>query len=194
MIFAHGSSSNRLSPRNLTVASRLHRNNLATLLFDLLSEEEATSDPTGSQRFNIPLLTDRLLSATRWAQQEPGIHDLGIGYFGASTGAAATLAAAAQLPEIRAVVSRGGRTDLAGDSVNSVAAPTLLMVGQFDFPVISWNEATLNRLAGVKQLEIVNHATHLFEEKKTLDQVATRAAAWFTHYLPAVPTGTTQAS
>lgn len=184
VIFAHGSGSSRLSPRNRLVAGEMHRKKLATLLFDLLTPEEAVSEArTGVLRFNIPFLTERLVAATRWAQEDESVRNLGIGYFGASTGAAAALAAAAQIPEVQAVVSRGGRTDLAGDALNRVKASTLLIVGALDHPVVQWNEKSLERLQGVKELLLVSGATHLFAEPNALEQVAESAVAWFESHL-----------
>lgn len=184
VIFAHGSGSSRFSPRNRMVAAKLHERKLATLLFDLLTHEEASSDVTGARRFDIPLLTQRLVAVTRWAQQEESTGDLEIGYFGASTGAAAALSAAARIPEIRAVVSRGGRTDLAGDAISRVEAPTLLVVGELDYPVIGWNEESFRRLECVKSIARVTGATHLFQEENALEQVAELAASWFERHLP----------
>ena len=184
VIFAHGSGSSRLSPRNRMVAGEMNHRHLATLLFDLLTASEAFAEQrTGELRFNIPFLTDRLVSTVRWAQQNKELQNLGIGLFGASTGAAAALCAAARIPEIQAVVSRGGRTDLAGNSADRVLAPTLLIVGENDRPVMKWNEETLHRLPGIKHLARITEATHLFEEPGALEEVATTAAAWFEHYL-----------
>lgn len=184
VIFAHGSGSSRLSPRNRMVATQMNHQGLATLLFDLLTASEAVAEErTGELRFNIPFLTDRLVAATRWAQKNKNLKNLGIGLFGASTGAAAALCAAARIPEIQAVVSRGGRTDLAGINAHHVLAPTLLIVGDNDRPVMNWNEETLHRLPGIKHLAPIAHATHLFEEPGALEEVATTAAAWFELYL-----------
>jgi putative phosphoribosyl transferase len=168
------------------VADKLHQRKLATLLFDLLTYEEVSSDSAGSNRFDIQLLTNRLVTVTRWAQQQELVGDLKIGYFGASTGAAAALAAAAMIPEIRAVVSRGGRTDLAGNAIEWVAAPTLLIVGELDFPVIEWNEESFKRMDCVKGIILVSGATHLFQEPNTLEEVAELAASWFERYLPVI--------
>lgn len=184
VIFAHGSGSSRLSPRNRLVADEMHHRQLATLLFDLLTPAEAVSESrTGELRFNIPFLTDRLASSVRWAQQDRDVQDLGIGLFGASTGAAAALAVAADFPDIQAVVSRGGRTDLAGAAVSRVNAPTLLIVGELDTPVMKWNEESLARLPGIKHLAGVSDATHLFAEPGALEEVAAIAGSWFSHYL-----------
>jgi putative phosphoribosyl transferase len=185
VLFAHGSGSSRHSPRNLQVAARLEAAGLATLLFDLLSpEEEARDRVTAELRFDIPLLAARLGLATAWAEQQPELDGLDFGYFGASTGAAAALVAAAGRLRVTAVVSRGGRPDLAGAALASVHAATLLIVGSRDTPVIAMNQDALARLAApVKALEIVPGATHLFEEPGTLDAVARLATAWFTRHL-----------
>ncbi|MEW5972198.1 MAG: dienelactone hydrolase family protein [Pseudomonadota bacterium] len=182
VLFAHGSGSSRLSPRNTQVASVLHEHGVATLLFDLLTAEE---DRVYATRFDIALLSHRLLGATRWAQEQKETRGLPLGYFGASTGAAAALIAAATLGDtIRAVVSRGGRPDLAMPVLADVTAPTLLIVGGLDFPVIEMNEPAFRRLGGPKELRIIPGATHLFEEPGTLEQVADAAADWFTRHLP----------
>ena len=185
VIFAHGSGSSRHSPRNQSVAHTLQNEGLGTLLFDLLTEEEEQLEyHTRHLRFNIPLLADRLASVTRWVAGEKGADHLPIGYFGASTGAAAALVAAAQLGEtIRAVVSRGGRPDLAGEALERVVAPTLLIVGERDVPVIQLNQEAGERLGGKKLLTIVPGATHLFEESGTLERVASLASEWFLKYL-----------
>jgi putative phosphoribosyl transferase len=184
VIFAHGSGSSRRSPRNRLVAEEMHHRRLATLLFDLLTPGEAASEArTGALRFNIPMLTERLVAATRWAQKDHKTRSLGIGIFGASTGAAAALCAAARIPETQALVSRGGRTDLAGVDISRVTAPTLLIVGELDEPVLKWNEQSFELLPGIKHLVRVSGATHLFEEPGTLEEVATLAASWFEHYL-----------
>jgi putative phosphoribosyl transferase len=183
--FAHGSGSSRLSPRNQFVAGFLHRANLATLLLDLLTAEEEQIDlPTRHLRFDIDLLATRLVQASRWLTDNSAVRNFPIGYFGASTGAAAALIAAAQLPEaVRAVVSRGGRPDLASTALPNVKAPTLLIVGGDDAPVIDLNERAFNELCCEKALEIVPGATHLFEEPGTLEQVARLAADWFRRHL-----------
>jgi alpha-beta hydrolase superfamily lysophospholipase len=181
VLFAHGSGSGRLSPRNNYVARILRENGLATLLFDLLTEAE---DRIYDNRFDIDLLTHRLLLATQWAGQQAATRGLALGYFGASTGAAAALRAAAALgPEIGAVVSRGGRPDLALDDLARVQAPTLLIVGGNDAVVIELNCAAYRELCGEKELKIIPGATHLFEEPGTLEQVATAAADWFRRHL-----------
>jgi len=180
-LFAHGSGSGRLSPRNNYVANVLRESGVATLLFDLLTEEE---DRIYENRFDINLLTQRLLLATQWVGQEPATQHLAIGYFGASTGAAAALKAAAALgPEIRAVVSRGGRPDLAHDELPRVQTPTLLIVGGNDDQVIDLNRMAYSALRCEKELKIIPGATHLFEEPGTLEQVAISAARWLEHHL-----------
>jgi len=183
VVFAHGSGSSRLSPRNREVAAALRQSGrLGTLLFDLLTREE---DRHVERRFDIAFLVSRLLVATRWLLEDPEHGDLPIGYFGASTGAAAALGAAAELPEaVRAIVSRGGRPDLAGAALARVVAPTLLIVGGLDTEVIGMNEMAMRSLASpVKRLEIVPGATHLFDEPGTLEQVAGLSMAWFETYL-----------
>lgn len=181
VLFSHGSGSSRRSPRNRFVAERLQRAGFATLLMDLLTEEE---DRTYATRFDIGLLTRRLLGVTRWIGEQPRTAGLPLGYFGASTGAASALWAAAGLGhEIGAVVSRGGRPDLAIDVLDRVAAPTLLIVGGNDFGVIELNQEAYDRLAAVKRLEIVPGATHLFEEPGALEKVADLAADWFARHL-----------
>ncbi len=184
VLFAHGSGSSRHSPRNNFVAETLRTHGIATLLMDLLTASEDEIDQRTAQlRFNIRLLAKRLAGATTWAQRQPDLRGLSIAYFGASTGAAAALVAAAQLPNtITAVVSRGGRPDLAGIALDSVVAPTLLIVGGLDGPVIELNEQALGQLRQCqKKLVIIPGATHLFEEPGTLDQVAELAAEWFSY-------------
>lgn len=180
VLFAHGSGSSRFSPRNRFVAEYLQGAGFATLLFDLLTEAE---DLLYSNRFEIPLLTRRLLAATVWVQEEESLRHLPTGYFGASTGAAAALQAAAAHPEVRAVVSRGGRPDLAIADLPRVQAATLLIVGGDDEEVVKLNRKALACLRARKALEIVPGATHLFEEPGALDQVARLAAGWFRRYL-----------
>ena len=181
VIFAHGSGSSRLSPRNTRVARDLNARGLATLLFDLLTDDEAADR---ANVFDIPLLGTRVAEAVRWARDNEDTAALSIGLFGSSTGAAAALVAAAQAPdEVAAVVSRGGRPDLAGDDLPSVRAPTLLIVGGADYGVIELNEQAFDLLGCEKRLEIVPHATHLFEEPGTLDEVVELAGRWFeTHF------------
>jgi dienelactone hydrolase len=185
VVFAHGSGSSRHSARNRAVASVLHRALFATFLLDLLTEgEEATDTATAAFRFDIPLLAARLVGAIDWAQADPQTAALPIGAFGASTGAAAALIAAARRQEaVRAVVSRGGRPDLAEEVLALVAAPTLLIVGGRDDAVIELNRQALERLTAPKALRIVPGATHLFEQPGALDQVAQLAAEWFERYL-----------
>jgi pimeloyl-ACP methyl ester carboxylesterase len=185
VVFAHGSGSSRHSPRNRSVATVLHGGGLATLLFDLLTAaEEAIDVHTRHVRFDIRLLADRLTGAVDWTRRQPVTRDLPVGLFGASTGAAAALIAAAARPQVvRAVVSRGGRPDLAGPALASVQAPTLLIVGGSDAPVIDLNEQALEELSCAKALAIVPGATHLFEEPGTLEQVAAQARDWFVRYL-----------
>lgn len=190
VVFAHGSGSSRHSPRNRYVAGVLNGAGLATLLLDLLMpDEERVDATTGEHRFDIVLLARRLGAATRWLEHEEGTHELPIGYFGASTGAAAALVAAAAHPEVRAVVSRGGRPDLAGAALGHVLAPTLLIVGSRDEEVIALNENardTMRAHANARvALEIVPGATHLFEEPGTLERVAELASDWFVHHMPA---------
>lgn len=182
VLFAHGSGSSRHSPRNNFVAKELHAQHLGTLLLDLLTLGEDLDYQT---RFDIPLLTHRLLVATRWILQHAATQRLPIGYFGASTGAAAALQAAAAVPDlIKAVVSRGGRPDLAGHhDLARVAAPTLLLVGGHDPEVLELNREALQRLHCPKELVVVPGATHLFEEPGTLEEVARQAASWFSRYL-----------
>ncbi len=182
VLFAHGSGSSRLSPRNRYVADRLFDANLGWLLFDLLSEAEAESR---SNVFDIPLLADRLRHAIGWAKGQPATADLPLGLFGASTGAAAALVAAAHEPRVGAIVSRGGRPDLAGDFLKHVFAPTLLIAGGADEVVYQLNQRALGELAGEKSLVVIPGATHLFEEPGALEAVAEHAATWFTKHLVA---------
>jgi len=185
VLFAHGSGSSRHSPRNRHVARLLNQAKLATLLVDLLTaDEEAIDLRTAHLRFDIGLLAERLIAATDWLTQQPATRELRVGYFGASTGAGAALVAAAERPEVvGAVVSRGGRPDLAGPALGRVRARTLLIVGGNDVPVIELNQAALAQLRGEKQLVIVPGATHLFEEPGALDEVAQLAREWFERYL-----------
>jgi dienelactone hydrolase len=178
VVFAHGSGSSRLSPRNRFVASVLHDEGIGTLLFDLLTIQE---DDIYENRFDIPLLTDRLKSATRWVRGLRETAGLDLGYFGASTGTAVALESAAEFgKEIRAIVSRGGRPDLALHVLGKVTAPTLLIVGGNDYGVIELNRKAYDAMKAEKQLIIVPGATHLFEEPGTLEEAARRAAEWFT--------------
>jgi putative phosphoribosyl transferase len=182
-IFAHGSGSGRKSSRNRFVARTLQEHRVGTLLFDLLTLEEERIDAyTAHLRFDISLLARRLRSVTEWVNEEYG--DVAIGYFGASTGAAAALIAAAELgSRIEAVVSRGGRPDLAGPALREVTAPTLLIVGGEDHPVINLNESAFHQLRCEKRMDIVPGATHLFEEPGTLERVSVLAAEWFEKFL-----------
>lgn len=185
VVFAHGSGSSRLSARNRAVAEALQHRHLATLLLDLLTEhEDAVDARTAEFRFDISLLGERVVAALDWAQMQPPTSSLPLGLFGASTGAAAALIAAAQRPAfVRAVVSRGGRPDLAEASLEQVAAPTLLIVGGLDHIVIDLNRQALAQLHAPKELQIVPGATHLFEEPGTLHRVSQLAGDWFTRYL-----------
>lgn len=186
VVFAHGSGSGRHSSRNRYVARLLQDRRLATLLMDLLTpEEEAIDRRTAELRFDIELLAHRLIDATRWSAAQDHIESLPVGYFGASTGGGAALAASAELPdEVGAVVSRGGRPDLAGDSLPNVKVPTLLIVGGDDQQVLELNRAAAARLACEWKLEVVPGATHLFEEPGALDTVADLTGAWFEERLP----------
>ena len=184
VIFAHGSGSSRFSSRNRQVAEFLNEGHLATLLLDLLTQAEERIDVrTAEYRFDIPLLGRRVVAASDWAGNHPMVSRLPIGYFGASTGAAAALIAAAERPKVRAVVSRGGRPDLAGDALPLVQAPTLLIVGGDDEPVIGMNETAMRRMRATAELAIVPHATHLFEEPGTLEEVERLALDWFNRHL-----------
>lgn len=185
VLFAHGSGSSRHSPRNRAVAEALNHRGLATLLMDLLTADEEHLDaPTGQLRFDIGLLADRLIGIIDWLHEQPETAALPIGLFGASTGAGAALVAAAARPgRVRAVVSRGGRPDLAGPALVEVAAPTLLIVGERDPQVRELNEQARNSLRVAAELRIIPTATHLFEEPGALDQVAEQAGQWFTDHL-----------
>src|SRR5947208_3577466 len=185
VLFAHGSGSSRHSPRNQFVARTLNRAGLGTLLFDLLTPQEEVRDiHTLQHRFNISLLAQRLVNATKWTRQQEETRDQRIGYFGSSTGGAAALVAAAELPpDVGAVVSRGGRPDLAGDALPKVQAPTLLIVGGNDDIVIELNEMARDQMHCEVKLEIIPGATHLFEEAGALEQVAKLASDWFLLHL-----------
>lgn len=189
VIFAHGSGSSRFSLRNRQVAESLDRQGFATLLLDLLTpQEEAVDVRTMEYRFDIARLGPRVSAAADWARRHPDLRELPVGVFGASTGAAAALIAAADRPEtIRAVVSRGGRPDLAGGALPRVTAPTLLVVGGDDEPVIAMNRDAMRQMRAHVELEIVPAATHLFEEPGALEEVERLAAAWFTRYLRRTP-------
>jgi len=195
VVFAHGSGSSRLSPRNRSVAQALNEATLATLLIDLLTPQEAEVDLQWAHlRFNVDLLAERLIGATDWLAQYPDTHLLRTGYFGASTGAAAALIAGAERPQrVGAIVSRGGRPDLAGPALTQVRAPTLLIVGGADTAVIELNRTAFMQLRGHKQLVIIPAATHLFEEPGALGQVARLAREWFERYLIPTAAGMTGA-
>ncbi len=185
ILFAHGSGSSRHSPRNRFVARVLNDAGLATLLTDLLTaDEEEVDEVTRHLRFDIPLLAQRLVAITDWLAVQPEAQGMRIGYFGASTGAAAALVAAAERPEVvGAIVSRGGRPDLAGLAFSRVRAPTLLIVGGHDFPVLELNRQAARQLRAEAQLSIVPGATHLFEEPGALEEVARLSAEWFARHL-----------
>ena len=187
VLFVHGSGSSRHSPRNQFVAHTLNDAGLATLLFDLLTpDEESTDRYTREHRFNIGVLAERLLHATKWAKRQEETRDLRVGYFGSSTGGAAALVATAEISEdVGAVVSRGGRPDLAGDALPKVKAPTLLIVGGNDDIVIELNEMARDQMRCEVKLEIVPGATHLFEEPGALEQVAELASEWFVKHIGA---------
>lgn len=185
VIFAHGSGSSRFSPRNQYVASILQGAGLGTLLLDLLSEEEEAEDlVTTEHRFNIRLLGERVAAAADWIFAVPKLSSLPVGYFGSSTGAAAALVASAARPRVKAVVSRGGRPDLAGDALARVRAPTLFLVGGRDQVVLELNRDAMARIPGHVRLSVIPGAGHLFEEPGALEEVARDAASWFAHYLP----------
>ncbi len=185
VLFAHGSGSSRFSPRNQYVAKQFNKARIGTLLFDLLTNEEDQEDiETAEYRFNINLLAERLIGATEWLNKDLDTKNIVFGYFGASTGAAAALIAAAKLPsDIAAVVSRGGRPDLAGDYLARVVAPTLLLVGGLDTVVIELNRQAMEQMSAEKKLVIIPGATHLFEEPGKLEEVAKLSTDWFLRYL-----------
>lgn len=186
VLFAHGSGSSRRSPRNQYVARVLRDAGLATLLFDLLTPEEEQEDIQSARlRFDIGLLARRLVGTTDWVKDNASTSDLDMGYFGASTGAAAALVAAAQKPEVAAVVSRGGRPDLAADFLHRVKAPTLFIVGGRDLPILQINQEALRKINAEKELSLVPGASHLFEEPGALEEVAKLAARWFKSHLGA---------
>jgi putative phosphoribosyl transferase len=180
IVFAHGSGSSRLSPRNTFVARELNKAKLATLLFDLLTKEE---DAVYQNRFNINLLAERLVQVTKWLRKNPETKKFGICYFGASTGAAAALQAATKIAGIKAIVSRGGRPDLVLSYLPKVKSPTLFIVGEFDEPVLALNKQAYEKLRVKKKLVIIKGATHLFEEPGKLEEVANLAKEWFLHFL-----------
>ena len=187
VVFVHGSGSSRLSPRNVKVAEALGAQGIATLLFDLLL---ATEEDNRSNVFDIDLLAERLIGVVHWLDREPRLRGLPLGLFGASTGAAAALVAAAALNDrVQAIVSRGGRPDLASRALEHVTAPTLLIVGGRDYGVIELNEQAFKRLRSPKALELVQGATHLFEESGTMDEVVKHASLWFGRYLIQEPIG-----
>jgi len=185
VLFAHGTGSSRHSPRNRFVARSLREYGLATLLFDLLTSDEETLDRrTREHRFDIDLLAERLDSAANWAFQQEAVEGLSLGYFGASTGAAAALTAAGNYPrQVDAVVSRGGRPDLSRTDLSKVDAPTLLIIGERDKPVIEMNQTAYDKLTAEKEMKIVPNATHLFEEPGALEEVARLAGNWFREHL-----------
>lgn len=181
VLFAHGSGSSRFSPRNNYVAKVLQKGNIATLLIDLLSK---TEDLTYERRFDIELLAQRLVKVTDWLREYPETKNLKVGYFGASTGSAAAIkAAAVEKDEIYAIVSRGGRVDLAGDELSKIKAPTLLLVGELDEFVIEVNELAYKKINSEKKLSIIKNASHLFEEPGALEEVAEQATNWFVKHL-----------
>ncbi|MDH5588834.1 MAG: dienelactone hydrolase family protein [Gemmatimonadota bacterium] len=188
VVFAHGSGSSRRSPRNRFVATTLQRAGLATVLFDLLTADEDRVDMhTAEYRFDVPMLAERLVEVTDWLKRYPPVDHLALGLFGASTGAAAALIAAGRRRrEVAAVVSRGGRPDLAGDALSHVYTPTLLIVGERDPIVLDLNRKALEELKGPRELKVVPGATHLFEEEGALGTVARLAAEWFTEHLAGV--------
>jgi dienelactone hydrolase len=185
VLFAHGSGSSRFSPRNQYVAKEFNKAKIGTLLFDLLTSEEEEEDMfTAEYRFNINLLAERLIGATEWLKKDNQTKNYSFGYFGASTGAAAALIGAAKLPnDISAVVSRGGRPDLAAEYLSQVIAPTLLLVGGLDTEVIELNRRAMEQMTAEKKLVIIPGATHLFEEPGKLEEVAKASAGWFLRYL-----------
>jgi putative phosphoribosyl transferase len=185
VLFAHGSGSGRFSPRNQYVAKEFNKSRIGTLLFDLLTSAEEEEDLiTAEYRFNIPLLADRLVGATEWLKKSSITHSLKLAYFGASTGAAAALVAAAKLPnDIVTVVSRGGRPDLAEQYLPKVKAPTLLLVGDYDEEVIELNKQAIAKMTAEKKLVIIPGATHLFEEPGKLEEVGRISTEWFLNYL-----------
>ncbi len=191
VVFAHGSGSSRHSPRNQFVAEVIRRSGNGTLLLDLLTaEEEVEDEVTACLRFDLALLAGRLREARLWLVEQPSVHGLGIGYFGSSTGGGAALVAAAEdREEVDAVVSRGGRADLAGDALPMVQAPTLLIVGGYDHTVLRLNEKALAMLRCEKELRIIPGATHLFEQPGALEMVAEMAAKWFCQHLHLHPEG-----
>jgi pimeloyl-ACP methyl ester carboxylesterase len=191
VVFVHGSGSSRFSVRNNSVAKFLREGHLATLLFDLLtSDEERIDSVTREYRFDIPLLSQRLSNAVDWLGKQAEAADLPVGLFGSSTGAAAALIVAARIPDrVSAVVSRGGRVDLAGDYLNKVEAPTLMIVGGVDYEVLKFNRAAREQVRGTSEIAVVEQASHLFEEPGALEQVASLTRDWFVKYLARRPDG-----
>jgi putative phosphoribosyl transferase len=185
VVFAHGSGSSRFSPRNQYVAKEINQANIGTLLFDLLTPgEEEEDELTGEYRFDIALLAQRLIGVTQWLKNDPSTQNYKLGYFGASTGAAAALIAAAKLPEaVSVVVSRGGRPDLAGEYLSQVQAPTLLLVGGWDEEVIELNKQAQQQMTNENKLVVIPAATHLFEEPGKLEEAARFATDWFQRFL-----------
>lgn len=184
VVFAHGSGSGRFSPRNQFVAEQLTKQSIATLLLDLLTpEEEIIDEMTRELRFDIALLGKRVISISRWLEKQKNTKALKLGYFGSSTGAAAALIAAAEVENVLAVVSRGGRPDLAAPVLSKVRAATLLIVGGFDYEVIKLNQQAFDLLTGIKKMEIVPQASHLFEETGKLEEAAKLATSWFKQFL-----------
>ncbi len=183
IIFAHGSGSSRLSPRNKMVAKELHQHNFGTLSLDLLTDKE---DQRYRNHFDISLLAKRLIGVTNWAEEQPETKGCSIAYFGSSTGAAASLKAAAFLPQIEAVISRGGRPDLAIECLSNIDTPTLFIVGSLDYDVIEKNKEAYRHLHCEKKLEIIDGATHLFEEHGMMKKVAALAAEWYENHLHAI--------
>ncbi len=185
IVFAHGSGSSRFSKRNQYVAKEFNKAQMGTLLFDLLTADEEEEDMlTAEFRFNIPLLASRILGVTEWLRNYPKTKKLSVGYFGASTGAAAALIAAAKMPhDVAAVVSRGGRPDLAGEYLSAVKAPTMLLVGGLDEEVIDLNRRAMRQMTNKNRLVIIEGATHLFEEPGKLEEVAKFSVKWFSRYL-----------
>ena len=187
VVFAHGSGSSRFSARNNAIAEFLREGQLGTLLFDLLtSDEERVDSVTREYRFDIPLLSQRLASTINWLSKQSEAADLPVGLFGSSTGAAAALIVAARIPnQVAAVVSRGGRVDLAGDYLEKVEVPTLMIVGGVDYEVLRLNTAAKEQIRGMSEIAVVDQASHLFEQPGTLEQVASLARDWFVKYLAA---------
>lgn len=187
VIFSHGSGSSRMSPRNQQVARYLHQKNIGTLLFDLLTEEE---DSHYTNRFDIELLSKRLIGATEWLERQKDAKNCALGYFGASTGAASALKAAKYLPQIKAVVSRGGRPDMVMDDLPMVEAPVLLIVGGLDYDVLRLNREAYAQLKCEKNLEVIEGASHLFEEQGAIEEVCWLARNWFEKYLQPIKIST----